>query len=141
MKTKITILMLLAACFTFPAFSQGTLRVEVSNVKEAKGTVNVGLFATEDTFLKKPTFGKIVKADKEKVIAVFENLPNGTYAISVIHDENENGELDTNFMGIPKEGFGFGNDASGMFGPPSFEKASIHWDGKDKQVSVKLKYL
>lgn len=142
MKTKIKILVILsAACICSPVLGQGILTVEVSNIKEMKGNVNVGLFTNENDFLKKSAFGKIVKADKNKVIVTFENLPAGSYAVSVIHDENENGELDSNFMGIPKEGFGFGNDAMGMFGPPSFDKTLIGWEGNDKSVTITMKYM
>ena len=124
-----------------PTFCQGTLSVEVTNIKEAKGTIRVALFDNEKDFLKKPLHGKIVKASQDKIQVNFDNLPAGEYAISVIHDENENGDLDSNLMGIPKEGFGFGNDAMGMFGPPSFEKAKIKWDGSEMKVGVKIKYM
>jgi uncharacterized protein (DUF2141 family) len=141
MKTKFNILLIFIVGIGLPVLGQGTLTVEVSNIKEAKGNVNVGLFTNEDDFLKKSAVGKIVKADREIINVVFENLPIGNYAVSVIHDENANGELDSNFMGIPKEGFGFGNDAMGMFGPPSFEKALINWEGKDKSITINLKYM
>ena len=138
---KLNILTILAACICSSVMGQGVLTVEVSNIKEMKGNVNVGLFTNENDFLKKSAFGKIVKADKGKVIVTFEDLPVGNYAVSVIHDENENGELDSNFMGIPKEGFGFGNDATGMFGPPSFDKTLVNWEGKDKSVKITMKYM
>lgn len=131
------------ACFSLAlsAHAQGTLRVTVTNIKKAEGSINIGLFIEEGKFLKEATVGKIVKAEKGQVTAVFENLPKGKYAASVIHDKNENGKLDTNFLGIPTEGFGFGNDAMNTFGPPSFEKASFEWDGKDKTITMKLKYM
>ena len=53
---------------------------------------------------------------------VFEDLTAGTYAVSVIYDKNSNGELDTNFLGIPKELIAMSNNAKGRFGPPGFEK-------------------
>ena len=121
--------------------AQGNLSVTVTNVKEAKGKIQVGLFTDKGTFLKEAKLGKSAVAQLNEVTVVFENLPVGDYAISVIHDENENGELDSNFMGIPKEGFGFGNNAMGMFGPPSFEDALIKWDGQTKSVGVRLKYM
>ena len=82
-----------------------------------------------------------MEAKEGKIVVVFENVPVGSYALSVIHDENENFELDSNFFGIPKEGFGFGNDAMGSFGPPSFEKTLVKvGDGKN-QCGVSLKHL
>ena len=57
-----------------------------------------------------------------------------------MHDTNDNKELDSNLFGMPKEGFGFSNDAMGMFGPPDFKKASFEHDG-EKEVVIYLKYM
>jgi uncharacterized protein (DUF2141 family) len=122
------------------AFAQADLQVTVKNIKEEKGSIRIGLFTTEKDFLKNATQGKIVKASGKEVTVVFENLKPGDYAVSVIHDENENGELDSNMVGIPKEGFAFGNNAMGTFGPPSFDKAKISLTKNEKQV-VELKYF
>ena len=56
---------------------------------------------------------------------VVDDLSPGRYAVAAFHDANDNGELDTNLLGIPSEGYGFGNDASAAFGPPSFESAAV----------------
>lgn len=119
----------------------GNLEVIVTGIKETKGAVKVGLFDNDKDFLKKAVYGKTVKVSGNSATVVFENLPVGDYAVSVIHDENENGDLDSNFMGVPTEGFGFGNNAMGMFGPPSYDKAKISWNGKGNGVEVKLKYF
>ncbi len=121
-------------------FAQADLEVTVKNIKEQKGSIRVGLFTNEKDFLKKVSDGKIVKVSGKEITVVFENLNPGEYAVSVIHDENENGELDSNMFGIPKEGFGFGNNAMGTFGPPSFDKAKISLSKNEKQV-IELKYL
>ncbi|HZY78772.1 MAG TPA: DUF2141 domain-containing protein [Cyclobacteriaceae bacterium] len=121
--------------------AQARLEVIVKNVKEAKGTIRVGIFKDSKSFLKEAVFGQVVKASKGEVKVIFENLPAGTYGISVIHDENENGELDSGMFGIPKEGFGFANDAMGTFGPPNFEKASIKMETEPKIISIGMKYL
>lgn len=123
------------------SIAQNRLEVVVKNVKEAKGNVRVGIFKDEKTFLKEAVIGKVVKATTGEVTVVFDNVPAGTYAVSVIHDENENGELDSGMFGIPKEGFGFGNDAMGTFGPPSFQKASIIIGEEPKIISIGLKYM
>lgn len=138
MKTLFVFIMCAAANL---AVGQSRLEVIVKNVKEAKGNVRVGIFKDEKTFLKDATLGKVVKATEGEVTVVFDNVPAGTYAISVIHDANENGELDSGMFGIPKEGFGFGNDAMGMFGPPSFQKASIMIDEGPKIISIGMKYM
>lgn len=137
---KTLILIFALAGTTGFVFAQGTLEVTVINIKSSKGTIRIGLF-DEQEFLKTAKDGKIVKASPSGVTVVFENLKPGTYGISVIHDENENGELDSNKLGIPKEGFGFGNNASGSFGPPSFEKAKVEIGDQPVKQEIKLKYF
>jgi uncharacterized protein (DUF2141 family) len=121
--------------------AQGNIEVTVKNIEEAKGSIRIGLFTNETDFLKKVAEGKVVKATGSEVKVVFENLKAGEYAVSVIHDENENGELDTNGIGMPKEGFAFGNNAMGMFGPPSFEKAKVVVDKETIKQVIELKYF
>lgn len=115
------------------------MEVVIKNVNDAEGNIMVGLFSNEADFLKKRFASQKIKASKGEVHVVFENIPVGKYAISTYHDANLNGELDKNMIGIPKEGFGFSNDAMGMFGPPNFEKASFDWKG-EQAVSLTLKY-
>lgn len=118
-----------------------SLEVNVNNIKSQKGSIRVGLFSNEKDFLKNPVEGKVVKISGSDLTVVFENLKPGDYAISVIHDENENGELDSNGLGIPKEGFAFGNNSMGTFGPPSFEKAKIELRDQPVKQVIKLKYM
>ena len=122
------------------AKGQGRLSLTITNIKAKQGVVSVALFTNASDYLKKPAFTKSIPASDSKVIVAFEALPRGTYAISVMHDTNNNGKLDTNFMGIPKEGFAFGNNATGMMGPASFEKASIIIESGDVQQAIALKH-
>lgn len=122
--------------------AQGSLSVTIENVRNSSGKIRVGLFATEDTFLKKAFQGEIEAAKEGSVTVRFPKVPAGEYAISVIHDENANDELDTNALGMPKEGFGFGNNAMGFFGPPSFEKSSLKIEDKNEaKQRISLKYF
>lgn len=123
------------------AFAQTKLTVTIDKIKDGgKGSIRVGIFDSEDGFLKKPIDGRVVKANGEHVTVVFDKLKPGTYAVSVIHDENDNSELDTKALGIPKEGVGFSNNVMGKFGPPSFEQASINL-ADEKALNIDLKYL
>ena len=116
------------------------LVVTVKNIKSGKGKIGVAVFNAEEGFMNKHWKDVMVAAKTGEVRVVFENIPAGIYAISIMHDENENGELDKNLMGMPTEGFGFSNDAMGMFGPPSFEKAKFSHSGQ-QSISVTLKYM
>ena len=116
------------------------LEVVVKNIKNDQGVLMVGIFNNEKTFTRKVWKGEKPKAQTGTMTIVFQDIPAGAYAISVFHDANENGKLDTNFMGIPKEGFGFSNDAMGSFGPPSFELARFDCP-PGHPISVTLKYF
>jgi uncharacterized protein (DUF2141 family) len=116
-----------------------TMEVVIKNVNDAEGNVMVALFSNDADFLKKRYAAQKIKASKGEVHLLFENVPTGKYAISAYHDANMNGELDKNMIGIPKEGFGFSNDAMGMFGPPHFKDASFDWKG-GQTVSLALRY-
>jgi len=122
-------------------FAQSQLEVVVKKIKNDKGNIRVGIFKEEKTFLKKAIYGKVIKAQGSEAKVVFDDIAPGTYAISVIHDENENDELDSGMFGIPKEGFGFANDAMGTFGPPDFKKASITVETGKRTITISLRYL
>jgi uncharacterized protein (DUF2141 family) len=138
---KITLLLSALGLLAIQVCAQATLEVTVKNIKEPKGNIRVGLFNNEKDFLKKAIEGKVVKATGTEITVVFENLKAGDYAVSVIHDENGNGELDSNMVGIPKEGFAFGNNAMGMFGPPDFEKAKVTVQTEPLKQVINLKYM
>lgn len=70
----------------------------------------------------------------------FSDIKPGKYAIAVIHDENYDGELETNWLGIPKEGYGFSSGAEASLSAPSFSDAEFTYDGGDLQMSIDLNY-
>lgn len=120
--------------------AQSQVEVIITDVRDTTGTLMVALFADPGTFLKKPTVGKLTKAKTGQAKVVFENIEPGEYAVSIIHDANNNRKLDTNFMGIPREGFGFSNNVMGTFGPPSFDKAKFRVSGS-AVIRIKAKYF
>jgi uncharacterized protein (DUF2141 family) len=119
------------------AFSQ-KLIVRIENIKDDQGQVAVALFNNSADFPKKRFQGKVTPAQKGEVEVVFENLPAGEYALSILHDANQDGKMNTNFIGLPKEGYGFSNNVMGAMGPPSFEKAKFKLN--DQKVVVQMKY-
>ncbi len=105
--------------------AQATLTVEVTlNKPAAGGMVRTALCPSSQAFTaeKGCKVGQ-VNADGTTVEVHFEEVLDGEYAVKVFHDVNNNGKLDTNWMGVPKEPYGFSNDAMGTFGPPSWEQA------------------
>src|SRR5688572_5806575 len=125
-KLNFSLLLMIGLLATSNLFAQRKLEVTVKNIKEVKGTIRIALYNNEKDFLENFLQGKIVKVTGNEAKIIFENLKPGDYAISVFHDENENEKLDSGFMGIPNEPYGFSNDAMGTFGPPSFEKAKMN---------------
>ena len=71
---------------------------------------------------------------------VFRDLPPGVYAVSVRHDENLNGKLDTNFLGIPKEGYGASNNPSKKLREPTFDEGRIELKDAEQAIEIKLIY-
>jgi uncharacterized protein (DUF2141 family) len=114
-----------------------TLTVTVTNFKNNQGKVMVGIFNGPHNFTKKPIFGKSSKINAKTAKVVFDNIPDGEYAVSVYHDENDNNKLDTGMFGIPKERYGFSNDAKGLMGPPQYEDAKFQVT-QDQSISVKI---
>ncbi len=117
------------------------ITVKITGLKSEKGAVGLGLFNTDQYFLRKE--GKYKKAQakitKNGTFYTFKNIPEGIYAISVYHDENANGKLDKNLIGFPKEGVGISNDAKGFFGPPTFKDAKFILK-KHKTVNIHINY-
>ena len=117
----------------------GDLMVEVRGAASTRGAVLVALFDTPGTFLGTPLLGVTVPATNRPTLALFSNLKPGTYAISAFHDVNGNGKLDTNVLGLPTEKYGFGNDAMGAFGPPTFKAASVTIGPENRSIVINLR--
>ena len=115
---------MLAACISLFAGTPNTLYVKVKKVSSTEGKVSVTLFDTEQNWLKKGQTVQVDASDPE-VVVKFDNVPSGVYAVSVMHDKNSNGKLDTMMFGIPTEAYGFSNNAKGHFGPASFEDSAF----------------
>ena len=81
-----------------------------------------------------------LKIRETKAACDIANIPPGTYAIVVIHDENMNGKLDTDVFGKPKEGFGFSNAAKASLRAPSFSDTSFRYEGGNLDLTVALQY-
>ncbi len=116
--------------------AQSSLEIEMVDFRNNKGVVIVALLDTQE----KDVMDKTTKISDKKCVVKFEGVKNGQYAIRLIHDENQNNELDTNFLGIPKEGFGFSNDAMGKFGPKDFEEWLFDVSG-DTKIKITANYI
>lgn len=113
------------------------LTVSVSGLKSDTGVLKVGLYNSDGTFLKS-TYKSITSEIKKNGSTVtFVGIPKGEYGISTYQDENNNGKLDKNMMGIPSEDFACSNDAKGFMGPPKYEDAKFNVN-KDSKIDIKF---
>ncbi len=113
--------------FPFAGIAQNKLSISVEGVKNSNGRINVALYNHSEGFLK---FDKVYKCDSTKAQKGttridIDDLPEGEYALAIFHDENGNDELDTNWLGIPKESIGFSKARMKAFGPPSFRECAM----------------
>ncbi|MDP3699750.1 MAG: DUF2141 domain-containing protein [Hylemonella sp.] len=138
---------LLLATLPPAAWSQPScpgIHVKILEIRNSSGTVACALFESPEgfptDFLRMATNVMIIKIKKDQARCDFEDIPPGTYAMAVIHDENMNGELDTNWLGIPTEGYGFSNDARGLVGAPPFSAASFQYNGENIELTMTLHY-
>ena len=134
-----------------PALS-AELRLTVDGVRSDGGEILVALYDSADGFQSAianaarrglmPDSGRLIgtaiRANQGTQSTVFTQLAPGRYAIVVIHDENDNGRLDKDLLGVPTEGYGFGNDAEGFFSAPSFDAAAITVGSADLTTSITL---
>ncbi len=103
------------------------LTLLVDGVRSDDGIIRVALYRSADGFAtREGQWREIAAPARRGTTAVpITDLPPGTYGIAAFHDENGNDRFDTTLLGLPKEGFGFGNDAPVRFGPPDFDEAAV----------------
>ena len=121
----------------------GSVLVTISNLRSQTGKVNVSLFNAAKGFPSNPEKAvaiQRVSISSNQVTLRFDNIPFGTYAVACHHDENGNGKMDTNLLGIPKEGYGASNNAVGKFSAPKFSEAKFPFDGAVLSVNIKMFY-
>jgi uncharacterized protein (DUF2141 family) len=121
----------------------GTLHVVASKFRNKKGIAQFTLFNSKKGFPDQVGSAyrtKSIPLSADRAEAVFENIPYGSYAVGALHDENANGILDKNFIGMPKEGTGASNNAQGKMGPPSFEDAEFIVNARSVTIQINIVY-
>jgi uncharacterized protein (DUF2141 family) len=130
------------------------LRLTIKGIRSDTGEILIGLYDNAAGFKSAianaakrallPDSGRLIgaaiRAKRGTQSTVFTQLPPGRYAAIVIHDENDDGRLDENALGVPTEGYGFGNDAQGILRAPSFDAAAVTVGDADVSTSVTLIY-
>jgi len=126
-----------------PLTQFGSITVHITGMTNLTGMFGVSLYNSKKGFPGKheQAYASVLKKVTSSAdTVVFEHLPYGSYAVSIMHDENNNGKLDTNFIGIPKEGVGVSNNPKIGFGGPKFQDSVFTLDKKELEVTVAMKY-
>ena len=122
------------ACLAASAAHAATVQVTVRNVRDARGAVLVAICTRADFLQPRCPYRGRAPARAGSVVVTIAGVPPGRYAAQAFHDENGNGRLDRNFLGLPQEGMGFSNDAKMRMGPPRFADAGF--DVRGEQISI-----
>jgi|SRR5271165_458790 len=140
-----------AAGFFMSAFSTACaasdLTITIDNLRNNSGQVFLCVFSAEsslsalfpDCARGNPAQSVRLPIQAGKATVTFKGLKDGTYAVAMIHDENNNGELDTNLLGIPTEGLGVSNNPR-LMGKPNFSEAQFAVKG-NTSISIQAKYF
>ena len=133
----------------------GELRITVGGIRSAHGTVLIALYDSPASFGKaveaSAKEGFLIDPDRFAAVAlranaalksavVFSNVQPGRYAAIAFHDENGNGKLDKNFLGVPTEPYGFSNNVQGFLGPPTFDDAAMALGDSSEAIGITLVY-
>jgi uncharacterized protein (DUF2141 family) len=150
--TNITKSLIFAFLFLFSSFSfitpinsqnqitgTVTLNIHITDIQNTKGKkIFVGIFDKKGFPKDHKAIYSAEKAADNNNITLSINLPLGTYAAAVYHDINENGRMDKNMFGIPKEPYGLSNNVVPKFKEPTFEECSFTVRGNGKNISINL---
>jgi len=113
-----------------------TITVTIENVLSDNGTILASLH-TSDTFMKgEGIINAAAPAKEGEVTLTFENVQPGTFAIMIMHDANDNKQMDMEPSGRPKENYAASGESG--FGPPSFEGAKFEVTNQDHEFRIRF---
>jgi uncharacterized protein (DUF2141 family) len=134
-----------AFCFLFSvsAIAGSSIKVNVQEIRSNDGVIRVALFKTDKGFPGKVQHAfstQVAEIKAKKAQTEFADIEPGIYAVSIWHDENNDNKMQTNFLGIPREGVAVSNNAKGSFGPPKFKDAKFDLSEEGKKLSIRVVY-
>ena len=131
-----------AALLAGSQVSGATLTVVISDFCSDVGALNIAIYDNKNDWLGSSMVHKrsltVLEHKVGGVVTTSFEVEPGEYAISVHHDDNDNGKMDTNFIGIPKEPTGLSNGAVPKFGPPKYKDAAFLVGNEDLEMPIKL---
>ncbi|HOZ30196.1 MAG TPA: DUF2141 domain-containing protein [Bacteroidales bacterium] len=139
---KLNVLLWLIILTSGISYSQSPqIEITITNIRNSQGTIKWAVFKNETQFKTYTTYvdAGYIQAKEGSLIIKTKEIPDGNYAVSVYHDENNNSKIDFNFLGLPMEGFGFSNNPTIYFGLPAYTECVFEKKGKSNK-SIKVKY-
>jgi uncharacterized protein (DUF2141 family) len=135
-------------CLLFILFASYTkaqeTQIKVTDIRSGKGKIVLNVFKDNDSYDKNQPYKKLTFDKKTLVngtLNVHFGLEPGVYGITLVDDENEDGKINKNFVGIPKEGFGFSNFFMTKMKKPSFDDFKVDLKSPEHQIEIKVKYM
>ena len=133
--------LLLTAVFFAVEAQAASVTVTVTGVRDGRGVVRVAICPRADFLHPHCPYVGRAPAETGSVVVTIGDVPPGRYAAQAYQDANDDGVLDRNWLGLPKEGMGFSNDAPMRFGQPRFHDAAFILGIGDAEISFRLRYL
>jgi len=120
---------------------RGDLYVVITGYPTTQGTIKIALFGSERSYQSNvaPLRGDSIRIEPNRTLVPFEDISYGDYAVKVYHDQNNDGKLNTNFMGMPTEFYGFSNNVRGTFGPASWSAAKFKFEAVRDSIHIVVK--
>ncbi len=148
--SKMRVLFVLLLCLCGPGLASdgeslnsknalGVLEIKIAGLETVAGQVRVAVFNSEGSWLETPVYANVLDVSELSCRWNIEEVPFGNYGIAVFHDVNGNGENDTNFIGIPKEPYGFSNGARALFSPPKWRDSFFTVSSPNHTVEIQVK--
>ncbi|MDR0989010.1 MAG: DUF2141 domain-containing protein [Prevotellaceae bacterium] len=125
MKRTLSLSLALGISMLFQSLLAQRLTLEVRNIEKPVGAMYVGLYNSWESFMKQPVASFARAVNDTLMVVVCNGLPPGEYAVSLFHDENNNGRLDAGNYGIPLEKYGVSNNAKGRMGHPTYRQCAF----------------
>jgi uncharacterized protein (DUF2141 family) len=125
-------------CFIFSNQPKDGTQPESQKYQKSVGVIYITVYDNEEDYMENRYAGAIAKVESEGSLEAVLKIPYGKYAVTIFHDVNEDEELNTNFIGIPKEPYGFSNNPKSSFGPPSFEQSLFEFSEDGQRIEIEL---
>lgn len=144
MRNIFTLTVLLVSVLSVNGQNKGDLKVRIEGLRNNNGKLSITLFNSPAGFpedIDRAYKWKTIDLEEQAPVFLFNDLPRGDYAYAILHDEDGNGKMNKNILGIPREGFGFSNNYVPKIKNPSFSDASFSLKEGSTEHEIEIQYF